>query len=302
VPLEPPPKRRAFREKFPDPDSSADDGPRDFSHQDPPQYGKRIAVEGGVAAKSRRGAIGESWWSGRFLAVLEKLGVGGRLTRGKTYARAGQVVDLTIEPGEIVATVQGSRAEPYRARLGLTPFADEAWEAVEEAFARDSWYAASLLGGTVPDDLEDVFASVGLSLFPSGAREMPMDCSCPDWSVPCKHLAAVAYLVAERFDDDPFLILRWRGRDRATLLAGIRSRRDDVAPAVTPLADVVDRYFVLGGPLPEIVTTTAGAGASEALLDEMPALGLLVAGPDGARIDAREALRPLYRRFGAGNG
>ena len=138
---------------------------------------------------------------------------------------------MTIDPGEVVATVQGSRSEPYRARIGITTFADEAWEAVEDAFARDSWYAASLLGGTVPDDLEDVFSSVGLSLFPTGAREMPMDCSCPDWSVPCKHLAAVAYLVAERFDDDPFLILRWRGRDRASLLAGIRDRRDDAAPA-----------------------------------------------------------------------
>ena len=73
MPLEPPPRRKAFREKFPDPDdgASVDRGPRDFS-----EYGKRIAVEGGVAAKSRRGAIGESWWSGRFLAVLEKLGVG----------------------------------------------------------------------------------------------------------------------------------------------------------------------------------------------------------------------------------
>lgn len=298
MPLEPPPRRRAFRERFPEPDS-ADAGPRDFS-----EYGKRIAVEGGLAARSRRGAIGESWWSGRFLAVLEELGVGGRLTRGKTYARAGQVVDLAIDPGEIVATVQGSRAEPYRARIGLTPFAEEAWEAVEDAFARDSWYAASLLGGTVPDDLEDVFASVGLSLFPTGPREMPMDCSCPDWSVPCKHLAAVAYLVAERFDEDPFLILRWRGRDRATLLAGIRARREDAEPTATALADVVDRYFEAGGPLPEVAPTPPEPGRSEALLDEMPPLGVLVAGQDaeGPGVDAREALRPLYRRLGRPNG
>ncbi|MDL5158008.1 SWIM zinc finger family protein [Actinomycetospora termitidis] len=271
-----PPRRRApkepFRERF-------------------PEYGKRIAVEDGIAAKSRRGDIGESWWSGRFLAVLQELGVGGRLDRGKTYARAGQVIDLAIEPGEVVATVQGSRAEPYRARIGITTFADEAWEAVEEAFARDSWYAASLLGGTVPDDLEDVFAAVGLSLFPTGAREMPMDCSCPDWSVPCKHLAAVAYLVAERFDDDPFLILRWRGRDRATLLAGLRDRRDDVGPAVTPLADVLDRFWTAGGPLPEVGGPVSN---SEELLDQMPPLGVALDG-----VDARELLRPLYRRFGA---
>jgi uncharacterized Zn finger protein len=296
VPLERPPGRRPFREKFPDPAETPAEAPRDFS-----EYGKRIAVEGGLAARSRRGAIGESWWSGRFLAVLEQLGVGGRLTRGKTYARAGQIVDLAIEPGEVVATVQGSRAEPYRARIGLAPFAGEAWDAVEEAFARDSWYAASLLGGTVPDDLEDVFASVGLSLFPTGAREMPMNCSCPDWSVPCKHLAAVAYLVAERFDDDPFLVLRWRGRDRATLLAGIRSHRDDAEPTVTPLADVLDRYFDAAGPLPETASAAPDPGRSEALLDEMPPLGVPVA-DGGSRVDAREALRPLYRRFGAPNG
>ena len=281
-----PPRRRRsaepFREKFPEP-------PASFA-----EYGKRIAVEDGIAAKSRRGAIGESWWSGRFLAVLEKLGVGGRLDRGKTYARAGQVIDLAIDPGEVVATVQGSRSEPYRARIGITTFADEAWEAVEGAFAADSWFAASLLGGTVPDDLEDVFARVGLSLFPTGAREMPMDCSCPDWSVPCKHLAAVAYLVAERFDDDPFLILRWRGRDRATLLAGIRDRRDDTGPAVTPLAQVIDRFWAAGSPLPEVGHTDTAAGASEELLDQMPPLGVTVDG-----VDAREALRPLYRRFGA---
>ena len=192
-----------------------------------------------------------------------------------------------LRAGEIVATAQGSRAEPYRARIALTPFADQAWEAVEDAFAHDSWYAASLLGGSVPDDLEEVFTSVGLSLFPTGTREMPMDCSCPDWSVPCKHLAAVAYLVAERFDEDPFLILRWRGRDRTSLLAG------------------VDRYFDAGGPLPEVTGSAAGPGHSEALLDEMPPLGVRVTGGDpgdGADVDAREALRALYRRFGAPNG
>ena len=41
-----------------------------------------------------------------------------------------------------------------------------------------------------------------------------MRCSCPDSEVPCKHLAATFYLLAEAFDEDPFLILRWRGRDR----------------------------------------------------------------------------------------
>ena len=66
----------------------------------------------------------------------------------------------------------------------------------------------------MPDDIEDVFAGVGLSLFPASAGELSLDCSCPDWEVPCKHLAATFYLLAESFDDDPFRILAWRGRPR----------------------------------------------------------------------------------------
>ena len=267
--------REPFRERFP---------------ENVAEFGRPIAVDGGVTARSRRGAIGESWWSGRFLAVVESLGVGGRLSRGKTYARAGQVTDLDVEPGAATATVQGSRAEPYRARIGLKPFADEAWEAVEAAFAADSWYAASLLAGEVPDDIETVFSRVGLSLFPSGARDLPMDCSCPDWSVPCKHLAAVVYLLAERFDDDPFEILRWRGRSRATLLGNLRERREDAGPVATPLADAVDRFWVAGGPTPP-----RGEGPrvrSDTLLDDMPPVGVRLDG-----LDLRDALRPVYRRF-----
>ena len=263
-------------------------GPR--FHEKFAEFGKPLPVEDGITARSRRGAIGESWWSGRFLAVLTSLGVGGRLDRGKRYARAGQVVDLAIEPGAITATVQGSRSEPYRARIGLRPFADEAWEALLDALAADSWYAAALLAGEVPEDLEDVLAGVGLSLFPQGSGELPMDCSCPDWSVPCKHLAAVAYLAAEAFDEDPFALLRWRGRDRATLLAALRDRRAEGAGAPTALEDLLERFHRPGVPIPTITAPTGGP-PSDALLDELPPL--LVDGDD-----AREVLRPLYRRLG----
>ncbi|WP_285648160.1 SWIM zinc finger family protein [Actinomycetospora sp. NBRC 106375] len=257
------------------------------------EFGKRKPVEDGVVARSRRGAIGESWWSGRFLAVLTQLGVGGRLDRGKTYARAGQVVDLAIEPGAITATVQGSRDEPYRARIGLRPFADEAWDAVLDALAADSWFAAALLAGEVPDDLEDLLGRVGLSLFPQGSGELPMDCSCPDWSVPCKHLAAVAYLAAEEFDVDPFALLRWRGRDRATLLAALRDRRDAGAGSPTALEDLLDRFHRPGVPVPDPPTRDARSSPADALLDDLPPLRL------GGE-DVREVLRPLYARLADG--
>jgi uncharacterized Zn finger protein len=110
--------------------------------------------------------------------------------------------------------MQGSRPRPYRVRVGLTAFEKAQWARVEQAPADDAWYTAKLLPGEMPTDVEDVFAAAGLALFPSDLRELAMDCSCPDWEVPCKHLVAVFYLLAESFDADPFAILALRGRSR----------------------------------------------------------------------------------------
>src|SRR6202171_5289451 len=102
---------------------------------------------------------------------------------------------------------------------------------VERSLAENAWYTAKLLSGEMPDDIEDVFALLGLSLFPATARELSLDCSCPDHAVPCKHLAATFYLLAESFDDDPFAILAWRGREREDLLANPAAARTEGPPA-----------------------------------------------------------------------
>ena len=74
----------------------------------------------------------------------------------------------------------------------------------------------------MPVEIEEVFASCGTPLFPRSAADLDIHCSCPDWGVPCKHLAAVCYVLAEAFDDDPFEMLAWRGRTRGALLAALR--------------------------------------------------------------------------------
>jgi SWIM zinc finger len=182
-------------------------------------------VENGLKARSTRGAIAQTWWSGRFIAVLEDMGLGGRLERGRNYARRGQVISLDVAAGMASALVQGSRVQPYRVRVGLTAFGRPEWARLERALAASAWYSAKLLAGEMPEDIEDVFAEQGLTLFPASPREMSMYCSCPDWQVPCKHIAAVFYLLAEAFDDDPFAILAWRGRGREELLAGLHAAR-----------------------------------------------------------------------------
>ena len=86
-----------------------------------------IKVEGGLAARSKRGVIGETWWSRRFLDAVEPYLVGGRSGRGRNYARRGQVVELAIAPGLISAKVQGTRRVPYRVRIAMPVATADQW-------------------------------------------------------------------------------------------------------------------------------------------------------------------------------
>ena len=182
-------------------------------------------VKDGLRATSKRGAIGETWWSQRFIGVLEDFHEGPRLARGRAYARRGQVIDMDIESGEVTARVQGSRARPYSVSIGVRVLDDRDWAQVEDAMASQAVFLARLLAGEMPNEIGDAFAATGLSLFPATAGDLHTDCSCPDWENPCKHIAAVYYLLAEAFDRDPFLIFAWRGRPRERLLAELRALR-----------------------------------------------------------------------------
>jgi uncharacterized Zn finger protein len=227
----------------------------------------------GIRARSRRGDIGETWWSKRFIGILESFDLGARLVRGRRYARAGQVLDLAIAAGEVTARVQGSRPTPYEVRIGMLTLPAKDWGRVEAVMASRAVFLAKLLAGEMPHDIEEAFTESRLSLFPSSARDLTSDCSCPDWSNPCKHIAATYYLLAEAFDADPFLIFRWRGRDRDELLASLGARPDagggaaqahalwDVpSPEVPPLAEMLDRFWD-AGPVARSETVTAGPRA-----------------------------------------
>jgi uncharacterized Zn finger protein len=179
-------------------------------------------AEGGIKARSKRGSIGEQWWSRRFIDVLESFGLQTRLSRGRNYARSGQVLTLDIGTGHVTARVQGSRIKPYQVKLTVDPLTTRQWRRVEEALAARAIFRARLLAGEMPAEIEEVFADCGTPLFPKSVKDLEMTCTCPDWEVPCKHLAAVCYVLAEAFDDDPFAMLAWRGKGRADLLAALR--------------------------------------------------------------------------------
>ncbi|GAA4555739.1 SWIM zinc finger family protein [Pseudonocardia xishanensis] len=258
-----------------------------------------LRVENGVQIHSSRGTVARTWWSRRFLAVLEELGVGGRLARGRSYARSGQIVSCEIDAGSVVALVQGTRPTPYKVRIGIPAWGKEEWGRAEQALAADAWYAATLLAGGMPTEIEELFAGLGLALFPTSQRDLTMDCTCPDATVPCKHLAAVFYLLAERFDADPFEVLALRGRDKDTLLANLRRRRGSgAAPEpeadrpVTPLGELLDSFYE--APAADLTRFAPARPAPGALLDQVSELPIAVR---GRRV--RDLLRPAYTHLAA---
>jgi uncharacterized Zn finger protein len=274
-----------------------------------------IAVEGGIKAKSKRGAIGEQWWSRRFIAVLDSYGMSSRLQRGRAYARRGQVLEFTLAAGKVTARVQGSRPQPYQVSITVRPLTAAQWRAVESRLAGQALFRARLLAGEMPAEIEEVFAACGTPLFPESSRDLTMSCSCPDWGIPCKHLAAVCYVLAEAFDADPFAMLAWRGQGRDDLLAALRGQgagapaaaaRPAVAGTSQALALLSD---VTGAPVAEALADFWSPGLSQARLRALPPspvtppdLLLRIADPPELQvrgIDLRDLLASAYGRLAA---
>ena len=190
-----------------------------------PPAPKRRPGSGPWRAAGKR-PFGATWWGKAWVDALEQRARldPNRLPRGRTYARTGAVGELAVRAGEIVAAVQGSRAKPYRVTVRVRTYSEKEWDRTLTALASRVGHLAALLDGEMPPAVIDDLAAAKIDLLPVAGEVQPR-CSCPDWADPCKHSAAVCYLVADTLDADPFLLFLMRGRDRETLLAGLRARR-----------------------------------------------------------------------------
>jgi uncharacterized Zn finger protein len=262
------------------------------------EYGKPIEVDGGIAVRAKRGQIGSQWWSRKFVDVLEEICDGGRLARGRAYARKGQVIDFQLRPGKVSGRVQGSRPEPYAVTIEISAFDETQWTSVTSALGAQALYRAALLAGEMPHEIVDLFTAHELPLFPD---QLDIRCNCPDWGVPCKHGSAVLYVLAEAFDDDPFLVLAWRGRSRDELLDALRGTPEPL-PEIDPLA--VDEE-----PLDARLADFYAPAISLSRLRERPSRittppELLLRALDPPPVKVRhiplvDLLRPAYRSLGA---
>ncbi len=188
-------------------------------------------VTNGIKPKGRaKGKLGETWWADRWIGVLNGFGWGSRLERGKTYARRGQTLNLDVQPGRVSAKVQGSRIQPYDVTVAIPQLSAKTWEKVFDSLAQKAVFAAKLLAGDMPQDIEEAFYAAGTWLFPKTEHEIVSQCSCPDPVRPCKHLAAVHYMLADAFDEDPFLLFTLRGKTKDEIAKALRERRAQSAP------------------------------------------------------------------------
>jgi uncharacterized Zn finger protein len=245
------------------------------------KYGPRRPVRGGVQSRSRRGAFARTWWGRAFIDAIEQVADAGRLARGRTYARSGQVVNYHIEPGSVTAEVQGSQPRPFTAQLTLRRLRDERLDEVVDLVRDTPGALAQIASGTVPREL-------GPLLLPTTAAELDFVCSCPDSGWPCKHVAAVCYIISERLDEEPAVMLTLRGLDLDTLIGGVQ--RDD-GPTVS------DDLYGENVTLPDLPQAEFRAALDD--LDPIPlrqALRMTAEDERTAESGLRE-LRALYQRL-----
>jgi len=259
-----------------------------------------IRTDKGIKARSQRGAFGTSWWAKRWIAALDRFGWGNRLQRGKTYARQGQVLTIDFAGAKIQAKVQGSRPKPYDVTIEMQPLSAAQWEQVIDALARQAIFAAKLLAGEMPQDIEQSFDAAGVPLFPRGPQDVSAACACPDYANPCKHIAAVYFLLGERFDEDPFLIFQARGRTREQIIDALRALRVGASAEPAP----IEHMPVEAAPaLAELLATFYQAGPeldaiqAQIAAPEIDSLLLKRYGPAPANTDGD--LRAIYRAITA---
>lgn len=170
----------------------------------------------GIRAQEPRSSSGRSWWAREWMRRMEAMGMRGRLGRGRNYAASGQVVSLAIAGPEVSASVQGTRPEPYAVAFAFRTPDDAAHDRIVSAIRAEPVRVAQLLADDLPQEVEGIFRAEGLDLFPGGRLgpgryDVTTSCSCPDYANPCKHSAAVMFLLGEEVARRPLTLLELRG-------------------------------------------------------------------------------------------
>ncbi|MBO4336878.1 MAG: hypothetical protein J5842_02240 [Lachnospiraceae bacterium] len=165
-----------------------------------------------VICRNKRGALCNSWWGQAWCDNLERYAdYASRLDRGRSYVRSGTIIDLKIDGGKVTAKVQGRRRTPYKVEVRVGRLSEENCQKIIDRCIRRIESLETLAKGEFPEELKELFTEDG-ALFPT-PKEISFSCSCPDWAMMCKHVAAVMYGIGLRFDENPFYFFKLRGID-----------------------------------------------------------------------------------------
>lgn len=156
--------------------------------------------------------IAKNWWGKAWCENLERYAdYTNRIDRGKRYVRSGAIVDLQIDSGKVLAKVQGTRKIPYKVEIRISPLSEEKCQSIIERCTTKLENVEQLLEGNFSSEMKALFEGED-GLFPS-PREISFNCSCPDWALMCKHVAAALYGIGARFDEQPLMFFKLRGID-----------------------------------------------------------------------------------------
>ncbi len=239
-------------------------------------------VRYGVKLANRSGELPQHWATQRWMRLLEDAATGPVLTEAMEYAKIGQTRRLEIAGGSFLGPVQGRRRTSYTTQVELDTFTHEQWIEVVEAMADQSLYAAKMLSGELPQNVEDLFAPFGLHLFPTEPRQLRPSCTCGHESPWCKHTVCLGLLIADKLAEEPFLIFTLRGMPADDLIERLRQRRQatssaivgQAAPVYTPHLGVesrpldadLDRFWHAGDELELVDAPIARPEVSHPLL------------------------------------
>ncbi len=188
-------------------------------------------------------SFGKTWWGGQWLNSLNNIDYSNRLPRGSSYARKGAVTTIKITENRINAKVSGSRPRPYSVDIILPPFFEPELTKFIEELVKRPVIISKLLNRELDPEVLSIAENMQLKVFPRQWTDFKMQCSCPDWAVPCKHLAAVIYKVSAEIDNNPFLVFKLHNVD---LIEEMNKRGIIVRKNESEIPAISDLYFEKG--------------------------------------------------------
>jgi hypothetical protein len=156
---------------------------------------------------------GKTWWGKKWLETFNGIDYDNRLPRGRTYANTGRAYGIEIKENVITALVTGSRPRPYKVEIVLSKFTPSEQKIIHQTIVNSPSILSGLLNKKLSTKLLDQLKYHGIRLFPQNWQAIKAECSCPDWAMPCKHIAAVIYLIGAEIDKNPFIVFEIHGCD-----------------------------------------------------------------------------------------